>query len=124
MRKTFKIPLLPPSINTIYKINYVTRSTYKSKEAREFENYCKLFTPAIRDITETQKVKTYIELHGSWYFKNGAFRKKDIQNLDKVLIDSIFEKLGIDDSQIWDHHLIKVEDKEEFTLITLEVVDE
>lgn len=124
MKRTFKIPLLPPSINTIYKINFVTRSTYKSKEAREFEKDCKLFTPVIRDIKENKKVRTFIELHGDWFFKNGSFKKKDIQNLDKVLIDSIFDKLGVDDCQIWDHHLLKVQDTEEFTLITLEVLDD
>lgn len=42
------------------------------------------------------KADIYTELH----FKNGTPRKLDLPNLEKALIDTVFEKLGVDDSLI------------------------
>lgn len=112
--------MLPPSINQVYKIAYKARHTYKSDVAKKFEYQCKLFVPVNNEFKEQEKLRTYIELHGSWYFKNGNMRRKDLQNMDKVLVDAIFDKLGIDDSQIWDHHLIKVESEDEKTVVQIE----
>ena len=45
---------------------------------------------------------------GDWYTKKGKVRKVDLSNLEKVVVDAICEKVGIDDSFVW-----KVEKRKE-----------
>lgn len=56
-------------------------------------------------------LKARIVVGGSWYYKNGNIRKRDILNLQKFLIDSVFKssKLGADDKQIFECIFIKKE---------------
>lgn len=42
-----------------------------------------------------------IVVHGNWRTKKGAPRKRDLTNL-KLLVDAIFEGLGVDDSLVWE----------------------
>lgn len=117
----FRIPALPPSINQVYKVAYHQRRVYKSKEATDFEYLCQLTAP--KTFPLAKKIKCEIEFHGIWHYKNGNIRRKDIQNLDKVLVDSLFKKMQIDDSCIFEHHLYKIEDEEEYTLVRLETIE-
>lgn len=36
----------------------------------------------------------------SWVCKNGNLRRRDLDNLEKLILDTIFEKLGRDDSRV------------------------
>lgn len=117
----FTIPAVPPSYNQNFQINYHMRQVYLSKEAREFKKLVYLYTPAI---PAGIKYTLLISIYDDWYFKNGNMRKKDVQNLDKLLIDEVFRKIGQDDFMVWTSCISKVqskkEQKTEVTVITHE----
>src|SRR3990167_4441327 len=46
-------------------------------------------------------------LFENWLTKKGSIARKDVANREKFLIDCIFEALGLDDKQIWEHRLYK-----------------
>lgn len=54
-----------------------------------------------KEIKENVKLGLEFSIRGNWYFKNGAFKKLDLQNLEKILIDAIAEKYGFDDCRVW-----------------------
>ena len=65
-------------------------------------------------------LKVKVEIHENWWNKNNTVKKKDIANREKFLIDSIFQGLGLDDRFIWEHQLLKVDDEEFYSVITIE----
>lgn len=52
-------------------------------------------------------LKLSVVIHEDWYTKKHAIKKKDIANREKFLIDALMAGLGLDDSQIWEHRLVK-----------------
>lgn len=117
----FTVPALPPSYNVHFKINYGSRQIYLSNTARAFKNLTKYSMPPT-DFKEDSRFKMEMEYHGRWHYKNGKVKRKDIQNLDKILIDAIFERIGCDDSRLWEIKGTKVEDVCENTLVRLETL--
>lgn len=119
MEKTFKIPHLPPSLNQTYKINYRTKQMYLDKSAVDFKRNAILFIPKI-EVDEEGVLEVLVEYHGKFLNKDGTTKRRDGQNLDKVLYDVIFERLGLDDSIVWKGSWIKKHnEKEEFTVVTI-----
>lgn len=97
----FTIPFLPPSVNSLYGIQGGKKvRVFLKSEARQFKERAKLFMPK-KEIRENVKLALELSIRGNWYFKNGSFKKLDLQNLEKILIDSIAEKYGFDDCRVW-----------------------
>lgn len=114
----FKVSFLPTSVNRMYSYNHHTKTMYLTEEARHFKMAIKLACPKIQFISDKPKIRIEIWYHSpTWICKNGKFRKRDIQNMDKILIDAISERLGVDDSHIWFHSGEKVISEKEFTEI-------
>lgn len=65
------------------------------------------------------KLAVKIEIGESWFTKQNTIRRKDISNREKFFIDSVFEALGLDDSQIFRIELEKVDSEKEFTKIEI-----
>lgn len=123
MTTTYKItiPAIPPSYNKHLKIVFNLRYIELTREAKDFKNTVKRYmTPW--EVSTNSMFDIDISIHNSWFFKNNKLQKKDVQNLDKLLCDAIFEKLGIGDEQIRDLHTHKVRDKKTFTQVTIKVV--
>lgn len=56
----------------------------------------------------------------NWLTKAGKVKREDIQNMDKLLIDAICEKLGFDDSRIYHVSMNKKQSEDEaFTEVEL-----
>ena len=96
----FTIKGLPPSYNKHCKINYNLRQVYLTDEARLFKQRVKMSMPSIK-VDKDVLFNVRITYCANWYYKNGRLRRIDIQNMDKLLIDAMFEKIGIDDSHLW-----------------------
>lgn len=97
----FTIPFLPPSVNSLYGIQGGKKvRVFLKSEARQFKERAKLFMPK-KAIKENTKLGLEMAMGGNWYFKNGSFKKLDLQNLEKILIDSIAEKYEFDDCRVW-----------------------
>jgi len=115
----FTIPLIPPTYNQHIHINYAIKQVYLTKKAREFKRSVKLLTPPNSKLSDNSKLQLKVEIHNDWYYKNGKVKRLDIQNLDKLLIDAICEKWGIDDCRIWDSHFLKVQSAEKKTVVDI-----
>lgn len=118
-----KIPLLPTSMNKLYAINYRTRSVYMTPEARNFKSQAKMFIKPY-SVGKNDKLSFSLDVHTDWYFKNGNLRKADIQNLIKVVVDAVSERLGFDDSQVFSFSANKIQSTENYCTVTLEKTNE
>ena len=125
MKYNFTVPFLPTSINKMYSYNYRTKQKYLVEEARHFKTAIKLACPPMSFSTKNPFLDIYAEYHSpKWICKNGNVRKADGANLDKMLHDSIVEKLGLDDCMVFSWSGLKVLSLEEFTNITVEEITE
>lgn len=119
---TFRLEGLPPSFNNHFRINYNMRNIYLTQEARMFKTKVKMTMPpfAYRD---TDLFKIRIIFHSNFFYKNNKPKRIDIQNLDKLLIDAIFDKIDADDSRLWSVELSKFQtlDKEYTEVILMRV---
>lgn len=97
---TFRLPSPPPSMNSLYQIAYGKRQVFMKPEVRQYKTTMKLYVPQW-ELRPDEKVDAEFEVVDQWYFKNGNFRKLDVQNVLKVLIDLIAEKQAWCDSQVW-----------------------
>lgn len=123
MKLRFRIDSVPPSYNRHFKIAYGMRQVYLSQEAKLFKTKVKCSMPAV-NVYDDELFSIHIHIHSNWYYKNGRVKKHDIQNLDKLLIDAIFEKLGVDDSRLFEVTLRKVQNATEgFTMVELIVLN-
>ena len=114
----FTIPSLPPSYTANLRINYGTKQTYLSQKARRFKDMVKITMPSHKlKLKDTDKLIIHNQYHYDWYFKNGSIRKKDVQNLDRLLIDSVFSGLGIDDRNLFCVINEKIQDKEKEQIV-------
>lgn len=86
-----------------------------------FKNKVKLAVPLFKFEGLTY-FKMEIQYHDNFVQKNGKNKRIDLQNLNKCLIDAIFEKLGIDDSFVWELFEKKVQSTETFTKVRLEPI--
>jgi len=118
----FKVPALPQSVNSLYRINFQHKCIFLSNEGRAFKNMVKNYMPPCIFDKDT-KFHLNAEFHGKWTYKNEKNKKADIQNLTKVLIDAIFERLQVDDSWLYSFCCQKVEDDKTFTYVVLKEVD-
>lgn len=109
---TFRLPSPPPSMNSIYNVMFAMRRIELKPEVRLYKNNMKMYVPSW-NVEPMDKVMVELEVVEQWFFKNGKFRKADVQNVGKVLIDLISEKQGWDDSQVWGFLAKKVQSETE-----------
>ena len=120
MTYKFRVPIIPPSSNKMYSINHYNRSVYLTPEARHFKMCVKLACPTMKFSSEKPRLSIEIAYYSpKWICKNGRYRKKDIQNCDKLIFDAISERLGVDDSHIFKYSGEKIVDIDEFTEIVI-----
>lgn len=117
----FKVPVLPPSVNSLYGINARGSSVrmFLKPEGRRFKEQAKLFMP-FKKFEEEERFFLHTEVHARWRCKNGSSRKLDVMNLDKIVCDAVAEKyFDAEDERIWKRLIEKVESEEEFLFIRL-----
>ena len=119
---SFKLPI-PPSMNSIYGINYRTKQVYLTNDARYWKSKAKLIIPNFK-CTHNDKLNMTLTFNGEWICKNGSIKKKDVHNLVKVVVDAIAEKCGFDDSQVWSFSCSKVQSTEQTVAVTMGVKNE
>lgn len=98
-RVQFVLPSLPMSINALYQIIYSQRKVELKPECRSWKTKAKQYVPVFK-VSEGSTLQLDVVFSFPWYHKNGKLRKFDSQNLLKLLIDAVSEKVGIDDSRI------------------------
>lgn len=97
---SFRLPASPPSMNSIYNVMFGLKRIELKPEVRLYKNNMKMYVPSW-DLKPEEKVQAELEVVQQWHFKNGNFKKADVQNVVKVILDLICERQGWDDSQVW-----------------------
>lgn len=111
-----------PSINHLYHQHGFRK--FLSKEAKELRNYIESKVSeqvSKKDIKEykDKELKVVLEIYENWYTKKGTVYRKDLGNKEKFIIDSVFNKLEIDDKFIFNMTMIKVDSKQDKTILTI-----
>ena len=121
-----KIPFKTPTINHIYFTwNNRRILTAKAKKLKkEIKEICYDTLQEHMYLLDGKKLKVAIEVHEDWYCKNGSVKRKDISNREKFLVDAIFDSVDGDDKFIFEHTMKKVQDTEEFAIVTIEEIKE
>ena len=116
------LPFKTPTINHLYwhrgnikimkseakEIREDIERIIKTKEYSEERKYFK-----------DKKLAVIIEIYENWFNKDGTIKKKDIQNREKFLIDSVFKALNLDDKQIFDCRFIKRNSNKEQSIVLI-----
>lgn len=94
---------LPGSLNQIYELNRhdsgLPRRRLKAEWAL-WKSRAKPLVPLCNFPADCFfKVEMWFE-SPSWWCKNGSLRRRDVDNLEKLVLDTIFEKLDRDDSRV------------------------
>ena len=113
------LPFKTPTINHLYW----HRGNIKimKKEAKDLRTEIDfIVSTAHSDITPGTQLKVTVEIYEDWYNLDGSIKRKDIQNREKFLIDSVFTALGLDDKTIFDCRFIKRQSKECKAIIHIE----
>ena len=97
----FWIPMLPISVNQACTIDPRRKTLVLTRKAWEKKGYLSMFCKTI-NVTKKPILRLEYEYHGNWFYKNGSVRKVDGPNFDKMLIDVVCEKLGIDDAYVFE----------------------
>ncbi len=117
------IPFKTPTVNHLYGQHGFRK--YLKPEAKELREKIKniiIKNKNYKIFKITDKIAINVKMHEDWYCKNGTISRKDIANREKFLIDSIFEELDIDDRQIFKLTMEKVQDTQEFSIITINAI--
>lgn len=114
------IPLAPLSVNSLYQIIFSQKRTQLKPEARFWKTQAKSHIPHLTALGREDTLHLQLDIHlTSWYYKNGHIREFDLQNLEKLAIDAIFEKLGRSDALVFKKTTEKVESNRVGLQVTL-----
>jgi len=107
----FTIPMIPPSVNALYNVIFSLKKVELKPEVRLWKSQAKQFVPTWKPKGESKSGWLYFkaDVYTQVYFKNGKVRKLDLQNLEKCLIDTVCEKLGIGDEFIFEKYARKLD---------------
>ncbi|MFW6047382.1 MAG: RusA family crossover junction endodeoxyribonuclease [Candidatus Woesearchaeota archaeon] len=111
-----EIPFKTPSINHLYAQRGWRK--FLTKEAKELKKEIHKLIPK-DTLDKKSKLRVIVEIYEDWYTKKGDIKRVDISNREKFLIDSIFDKLKVDDKQIFDHTMRKIQSDEEKAVVTI-----
>lgn len=133
---TFTYNSIPPSLNQSLQVSgFRMIHTPKAREYRkettkdtlsQIKQNISLYNN-ILTLNETNKLRLTINIMTKWHNKDHTIKHKDIQNLEKLVCDSVFEALNIinnklNDKQIFTIIMNKIESDTEQTTVTIEVI--
>lgn len=99
-RLSFVLPSFPSSFNVLYVIDHRRRKVQLSDAALLWSTKTKPYIKTCNWPTEWLLKLTLEYESPDWIAKNGNLRRRDVQNLDKLTIDTLFSKWGWDDSRL------------------------
>jgi Holliday junction resolvase RusA-like endonuclease len=119
-----EIPLKTLSVNHLY--GFKGHFRFIKKEGREIRNFIQCHIIAQRiDVSEyiNKKLKVEVDIYEDWMTKKGEIKRTDLSNREKFLVDSVFEVLKLDDKQIFEHTMRKIQSDKEKFIIKIMVVE-
>lgn len=121
-----KIPMLPPSTNSIYAPVSVSPTSSRkgfntirmTKEATTWIAQATLFLPPAKLPTDCY-YRMESEYRGNWHNKDGTIKRRDVRNLEKLVTDTIFRRYSLDDKLIWESLVCKVQSDKDAVIVKL-----
>jgi len=116
------IPFQTPSVNHLWGQRGFRK--FLTKEAKELKEKIYLLVPNCK-FGKNTKLAVNMDVYEDWFTKKNEIKKKDLDNKSKFVLDSIFEKLGVDDKQIFELTMKKIfeEDFNKYkTIITIKEI--
>ena len=101
---------------------FIQRGRFRvlSPDARKFKEMVEGIVVALGLDPPQGQLAVALRFHSTrWFNKDKSVKKRDLGNLEKLILDAIFKTLGIDDSNIFLLSLEKVANVEEFTEVTI-----
>lgn len=117
--RIFKIPFKTPTINHLYW--HRGNMKVMTKEAKMLRAEIDVIVPPAPELQD-KKVRVSVFIHENWHTQKGDVKKKDVANREKFLIDSVFNSMALDDKFIFEHHIYKIQDNAEFSMIEVEEI--
>ena len=115
------LPFKTPTINHLYwhRGNIKIMKT-EAKELRlEIDN---IVASMHCEFNSDDKLKVNVLIYEDWFNLNGSVKKKDIQNREKFLIDSVFKSLSLDDKQIFECTFKKVQSDHDHCIVEINIL--
>ena len=122
----FKLLSVPPSVNSLYNVIFSLKKVELKPEVRLWKSQAKLLIPLWKPTQIGKSGFLFFKMdgHTQLYAKDGVKVKKfDVMNMEKACIDTICEKIGIDDKFITDCHTRKIQSDKEFVECEIGFVD-
>lgn len=112
------IPFLPPSVNSLYDVIWNQRKVEKKSSVRSF---CYRAKEHLRRFPLSDGALVRMDLVFAYPFnhKNARLRRKDSQNMIKIIADLVAEKGGWDDSRMKSGSWESVDSEMESVTVTL-----
>jgi Holliday junction resolvase RusA-like endonuclease len=120
-RLQFVLPTFPVSVNKLYDINHNQRRVRLSDSAALWKTRTIPFVKPCR-WPECLLKLTLVYESPDWLTRQGKVRRVDVQNMDKLAIDTMFSKWGFDDSRLVEITTQKRYGPREQVVVTLERV--
>ena len=121
----FKLLSVPPSVNSLYNVIFSMKRVELKPEVRLWKSQAKLLIP----LWKPSKIGTSgflyfkMDVYTNLYHKNEKVKKFDVMNMEKACIDTICEKIGIDDKFITDCHTKKIHAEKDWVECEIGFVD-
>lgn len=121
---TFQLPSLPGSQNAIYEYNHHSSGLPVRRLKGVWaiwKSELKVYVPRC-DWAKGKFLRIELDFQSpNWWYDNGKLRRKDIENLEKLAIDTIFEKIGCDDCYVIEKVSKKTVGPSDKVVVTLEL---
>lgn len=117
-----KLPFKTPTINHLYwhKGN-IKIMKISAKDIRQKINEIISRLNIDKEKLLNKKLKVRVEIYENWLTQLKTIKRKDVANREKFLIDSVFNALEIDDKFIFEHNIVKIQNKDsEFAIIKID----
>lgn len=119
----FELPGLPQSVNALYEFNRPGSGLPIRRLRGEWalwKSKCKVYVPRC-DWAKGKFLRITLDFQSpNWWGKNGRLRRRDVDNLEKLTLDTIFEKLDCDDSWVIEKVSMKTVGTSDRVMVRLE----
>lgn len=119
---SFTLPFCPPSVNSLYSVNFKepdpSRRVSLKEECRQWKDRASSYVPRFK-IAEESVLRIDWTVYYPWLTKRGAWAKRDTSNMLKLLHDMIAKRLNIDDRRFKLGMMQSVNSQIEKTEVTL-----
>lgn len=122
----FKLLSVPPSVNSLYNVIFSLKKVEMKPEVRLWKTQAKFQIPAWRPkvIGNTGFLYFKMDVYTKLYAKDGVTVKKfDVMNMEKVCVDAVCEKIGIDDKFISQCTTRKIDSEKDYVECEIGFID-